>query len=206
MITTTTSIDTVTLEVTDPAATLAFHAALGLDDRIQVRASDTPTEGFRGFSLSLIAPQPGNVDGLFDAATGAGATVLKAPKKTLWGYGAVVQAPDGTVWKFATSSKKDREPATKAFDDLVLLLGATDVKASKRFYVERGFSVDKAFGGKYVQFDAAPGDIGLALYGRPALAKDVGLDAAGAGSHRIAVASAAGEFTDPDGFVWEAGA
>ena len=43
----------------------------------------------------------------------------------------------------------------------------------------------------------------LALYSRKALAKDAGVAPDGDGSHRIAVASAAGAFTDPDGFVWE---
>ena len=206
MTTTMTSIATVTLEVTDPTATLAFHAALGLDDRIRVRASDAPTDGFRAFSLSLVVAQPGNVDLLFAAATDAGATVLKPAKKSLWGYGGVVQAPDGTIWKFATSSKKDRSRATTTFEDIVLLLGVADVKASKQFYVEQGLSVDKGFGSKYVQFDGAPGDVKLALYGRQALAKDVGVDEAGTGSHRIAIASPAGEFVDPDGFTWESDA
>lgn len=204
MLTATTSIHAVILEVTDPAAAVAFHEALGLDNRIQFRAGDAPTEGFRAFSLSLVAPQPANVDCLVAAATQAGATVLKAPKKSLWGYSAVVRAIDGTIWKFATSSKKDSEPASKDVDDIVLLLGAADVKASKRFYVERGMAVDKGFGSKYVQFDAASGDVKLALYGRQALAKDVGVDAAGTGSHRIALTSAAGAFVDPDGFTWEA--
>lgn len=30
---------------------------------------------------------------------------LKPAKKGFWGYGAVVQAPEGTIWKVATSSK-----------------------------------------------------------------------------------------------------
>lgn len=201
-----TSISNVTLEVTDAAAAQAFHTALGVDDRILVRRADAPTEGFRAFSLSLVAAQPGNVDVLFRAATDAGATVLKPAKKSLWGYGGVVQAPDGTIWKFATSSKKDSAPASADHDDIVLLLGASDVKASKRFYVDRGLSVDKGFGSKYVQFDAAPGDIKLALSGRDALAKDVGVSAAGTGSHRVAIASPTGAFVDPDGFVWESDA
>lgn len=160
-----TSISAVTLEVTDPVAAAAFHSALGLDDRIQVRQSDASTTGFRGFSLSLLVAQPANVDLLFAAATAAGATVLKPVKKSLWGYGGIVQAPDGTVWKFATSSKKDSAPASMDYDELVLLIGAADVKASKRFYVDQGMGVDKSFGSKYVQFDAAPGDVKLALYG-----------------------------------------
>lgn len=53
----------------------------------------------------------------------------------MWGYGGVVQAPDGAIWKVATSAKKDTGPATRKVDKIVLLMGATDVAASKRFYV-----------------------------------------------------------------------
>ena len=35
----------------------------------------------------------------------------------------------------------------------MLLLGVADVKASKRFYVDRGLAVGKSFGSKYVEFD-----------------------------------------------------
>lgn len=43
----------------------------------------------------------------------------------------------------------------------------------------------------------------FALYGRRALAKDAGVPEEGTGSHRLAIASDAGAFTDPDGFTWE---
>ena len=64
-----------------------------------------------------------------------------------------MQAPDGTIWKVATSTKKDSAPATRAFDQLVLLLGVSDVAASKRFYVDQGLAVARSFGRKYVEFD-----------------------------------------------------
>ena len=80
--------------------------------------------------------QPATVDGLVDAALDAGATVLKPAAKSLWGYGGVVQAPDGTIWKIATSAKKDTGPATRQIDEIVLLLGVADVAASKQFYVD----------------------------------------------------------------------
>jgi hypothetical protein len=54
------------------------------------------TDGFRGFTLSLVVSQPATVDGLSGAALDAGATPLKPAAKSLWGYGGVVQAPDGT--------------------------------------------------------------------------------------------------------------
>lgn len=198
-----TSFASVTLEVPDPTAAEAFYKAFGLGPFVNVRASDAPTTGFRGFALSLVASQPGNVDALIAAALDAGATILKPATKGFWGYGGVVCAPDGTICKIATSNKKDTGPAAPAIDEVTLLLGVADVKASKRFYVERGLGVAKSFGGKYVQFDTTSA-VTLALYPRRALAKDTGVPQEGAGSHRIVLGGAAGSFSDPDGFVWEA--
>ncbi len=88
----------------------------------------------------------------------------------------MVQDADGVIWKLATSAKKDKGPATRKIDDLVLLIGAADLGASKRFYVERGLSVKRSFPGRYVEFDAPAGGIKLALYpGRAGLAKDAGV-------------------------------
>jgi hypothetical protein len=85
----------------------------------------------------------------------------------------------------------------------VLLLGCADVAATKQFYVERGLTVARGFGSKYVEFAAPASHIKLALYKRRALAKDAGVPPEGTGSHRIAITSDAGTFTDPDGFAWE---
>jgi catechol 2,3-dioxygenase-like lactoylglutathione lyase family enzyme len=197
-----TSIDRLTLEVPDPDAAGAFYAdAFGLGDRVTVRAADRPTSGFRGFTLSLVVAGPATVDGFIDAALDAGATPLKPPKKSFWGYGGVVQAPDGAIWKVATSSKKNSGPATRQIDELVLLLGVADVAASKRFYAGRGLEVARSFGRKYVEFATA--QVKLALYGRRALARDAGVSPDGSGSHRIIIGSDAGPFDDPDGFAWE---
>jgi catechol 2,3-dioxygenase-like lactoylglutathione lyase family enzyme len=199
------SLDSVTLEVPDAAAAEAFYAAaFGLGGKVRVRAAEAPTSGFRGFTLSLVVSQPSTVDSLIGTAVDNGATVLKPAKKGFWGYGGVVRAPDGTIWKVATSSKKDTGPATRQVDDVVLLLGVEDVKASKRFYTERGLAVAKSFGGKYVEFDTPSSPVKLALYGRGAAAKDAGVSPDGDGSHQIAIGSDAGPFTDPDGFTWEA--
>jgi predicted lactoylglutathione lyase len=200
-----TTIESVTLDVTDPAAAGRFHAAaFGLDTRIRVRASAEPTTGFRGFILALTVSQPGTVNSLIGTALGAGATTLKPAAKSLWGYGGVVQAPDGTIWKIATSAKKDTGPATRQIDEFVLLLGVADVAASKRFYAEQGLTVAKSFGRMYAEFDAGTGPVKLALYRRRALAKDVGVSPDGTGSHRIMIGGDAGTFTDPDGFAWAA--
>jgi len=197
------SIDSITLEVADVAAAERFYdAAFGLGDLLHFRASDAPTTGFRGFTLSLIVGQPSTVSSLIDSAVAAGATTLKPVEKSLWGYGGSVQAPDGTIWKVATSAKKEIGPATRDVDKIVLLLGAEDVGASKRIYVDRGLTVGKSFG-SYVDFAMPSSPIGLGLYKRRALAKDAGVPAEGSGSHRLIVNSGAESFTDPDGFTWQ---
>lgn len=55
-----TSFASVTLEVPDPAATNAFYTAFGLGAFVNVRSSEAPTTGFRGFALSLVVSQPGD--------------------------------------------------------------------------------------------------------------------------------------------------
>ena len=201
----TAAITSVTLEGPDPAAAGAFcRAAFGLGDQVRFRASDAPTTGFRGFTLSLTVPQPADVRSFVDAAVDAGATVLKPVSESVLGYGGVVQAPDGAIFKVATSSKKDTGPVVRDVERLVLLLGVRDVKATKRFYVEQGLAVAKSFGSKYVEFDTSGSPIKLALYGRRALAKDAGVALEGTGSHRIVIVGDAEPFTDPDGFTWEA--
>jgi hypothetical protein len=199
-------IESLTLEVADEAASQAFYeSALGLGDQFRARATDTPSTGFRGFTISLVVGQPSTVDSLQETALGGGAKSLKPAEKGMWGYGAVVQDADGVIWKLATSAKKNKGAATREIDDLVLLIGAADMGASKRFYVERGLTVKRSFLNRYVEFDAPAGGIKLALYpGRAGLAKDAGVSPDGGGSHGIAMKSPAGEFSDPDGFAWEA--
>ncbi|MGV9817293.1 glyoxalase [Nocardia xishanensis] len=199
-----TTIDSVILGVPDPTAAAAFYdAAFGIGDKVRVRASEAATTGFRGYILSLVVSQPSTVDSLVGTALGAGATTLKPAKKSFWGYGGVVQAPDGAIWKIATSAKKDTGPATREIDDFVVLLGVENVKATKQFYVDRGLAVGKSFGSKYVEFDTPPSSVKLALYGRRAAAKDAGVSPEGAGSHRIVIAGGLGAFSDLDGFEWE---
>jgi predicted lactoylglutathione lyase len=199
------TINTITLDVADTAAAEHFYrTAFGVDDRLRFRAAEEPTTGFRGFTLSLTVSQPSTVDALVTAALELGATALKPAAKSFWGYGAVVQAPDGTIWKVATSAKKDTGPATRQIDQVVLLLGVEDVAASKRFYVDQGLTVGKSFARVYVEFEAGTSPVKLALYRRRALAKDAGVPPEGTGSHRVMIGGDAGTFTDPDGFAWEA--
>ena len=106
-----TTIDSITLGATDPEASARFYRdAFDLDDRVRTVATDAATDGFRAFTVSLVAPQPANVTALFDAAVAAGAHILEPLAKSLWGFGGVVQAPDGAIWNLATSTKKDTAP------------------------------------------------------------------------------------------------
>lgn len=199
------AITSVSLGVSDPTAAAAFYAtAFGLGDTVRFHASDAPTDGFRGFTLSLVVAQPSAVDSLVGTALDGGATTLKPVGKSFWGYGGVVQTPDGTIVKVASSTKKNAGPATRQINDVVLLLGVANVRASKQFYVEHGLAVARSFGSKYVEFDTQGSPITLALYSRRAAAKDAGVNPTGSGSHRLVVNGAAGLFTDPDEFVWEA--
>ena len=197
-------ITTLVVEAEDTAAAEAFYKeAFDLGDTLRVRESQEPTAGFRGFTISLVVSQPSTVDALVRSALDAGATEVKPVKKSFWGCGGVVQAPDGTIWKVASSSKKDTRPANRDVDEVVLLLGVEDVKATKEFYVGRGFAVGKSFGSKYVEFDTPGATVKLALYSRAAAAKDAGVPSEGSGSHRLVIGADAGGFADPDGFVWE---
>jgi predicted lactoylglutathione lyase len=154
-------------------------------------------------SIDTITLEVADLNALIDAALEAGATALKPAAKSFWGYGGVVQAPDGTIWKVATSAKKDTGPATRQVDDIVLLLGAGDIAASKQFYIARGLTVAKSFSRMYVEFATGSSALKLALYRRRALAKDAGVSPDGTGSHRIALGGAAEPFTDLDGFAWD---
>ncbi|MDH3009263.1 glyoxalase [Gordonia alkanivorans] len=199
-----TNINALTLEVPDLSAAEVFYdKAFGLGDRLRFRVAESPSQGFRGFVISLVVADPTVVDSFLEPAVDAGATVLKPARRSFWGYGGVVQAPDGTIWKVAGSSKKPTGAPARRADDLVLLLGVDDVAATKQFYVERGFTVGKSYGRKYVEFESDPNSVKLALYGRKAAAKDAGVDPAGAGSHLLVIGGDAGQFSDPDGFTWE---
>jgi uncharacterized glyoxalase superfamily protein PhnB len=109
--------------VDDPTSAGAFYSvAFGLGSQVCPRASEAATSGFRGFTLNLGVSQPATVNGLISTALHAGATQLRPATKSPWGYGGVVQAPDGTIWKVATASRRDTGPATRQIDGIALLL------------------------------------------------------------------------------------
>jgi predicted lactoylglutathione lyase len=197
------TIEFVTIEVADTTVADDFYtAAFGLGNRVRVGASQAPTTGFRGFTMPLVVPRPAVVNSLIDSALAAGATAVKAAAKSLWGYGGIVQAPDGTIWTVASSSKKDTGPASRQIDAIVLQVGVADVAASKQFYLDHNFTVAKSYGRNYVEFET--GAVKLSLNKRRALAKTAGVSPDGTGSHRLLIASNAGTFSDPDGLAWKA--
>lgn len=189
------SIDTLTLDVADAAAARTFYdAAFGasFDTSVLDLRESAPAPGFRGFTLSLVMAQPGDVTAVYDAALAAGGRAIKPVTKSLWGYGGTLAAPDGTIWKIACSAKKDSAPVTRACQDLVLLLGCDDVAATKQHYVAQGMAIARSFGKKYVEFESGGGAVKLALYGRKALAKDAGVPDDGQGQQGIAIGVASG--------------
>ena len=108
-------IDSITLGAADPEASARFYRdAFDLDGRVRTTMTDAATDGFRGYTVSLVASQPANVTALFDAAVAAGAAILKPLAKSLWGFGGVVQAPDGAIWNLATSGGEFRRAVVEA--------------------------------------------------------------------------------------------
>ncbi|WP_407565484.1 glyoxalase [Streptomyces sp. 184] len=195
----------VIIEAAEPDAAEQFYTSgLAMDGQVRVQGSEEPTSGFRGFTMSLIVGQPADANALVDTSVEAGATTVKPPKKSLWGYGGVVKAPDGTVWTVASKSKKDSGPATGKIEQIVLQLAVEDVKASKQFYVDRGFEATKSYGGKYVEFADPAAPVAFSLYKRADLAKVAGVPPEGSGSHRLKIVAETEAFTDPDGFEWVA--
>ncbi|CAL9481680.1 hypothetical protein SUDANB121_03066 [Nocardiopsis dassonvillei] len=201
-----TNIASITLAAADTEAADRFYAAVGLGGRVRARTAAEPSTGFRGFTLSLVTSQPADVDALVEAALAAGATAVKPATRSMWGYGAVLQGPDGVVWQAATSARKNTGPATRDIDEVVLLLGVEDIAATKRFYTGRGMTVSKSFARSYAEFDAGSGAVKLALYRRRALARTVGVAPEGTGPHGLLIGGGIGACTDPDGFAWEAAA
>ncbi|MEV3874856.1 VOC family protein [Streptomyces sp. NPDC049906] len=145
------------------------------------RADAEPTWSFRGCVMTVVVAQPSGVRSVLDAAVEGGATVLKPARKSLFGaFSAVYRAPDGSVWKVAAPTGKDRGPATEPVvpTETVAILGVADVKAAGAFYAALGVKSDKAYR-HYADFHPGPGACRLALMPRRTLAKDAGVDDGG---------------------------
>ena len=189
----------------DPAAAEAFYAAaFDLGDQVSVRAADSADDRLpRVHAVARRVPaghrgQPRRHRprrGRHDAEAG-GEELLglrrRRPgpgRRDLEGRDVVEEGPG---------------PGDPEIDDIVLLLGVADVKATKQFYVDAVWTWGRASAASTSSSTPPSSQVKLALYGRRALAKDAGVPPEGTGSHRIAIVSDAGPFTDPDGFEWEA--
>lgn len=88
------SLEFVTLGVADPAAAERFYSAAFDEDKlVRLQASEEPTTGFRGYTMSLIVARPADAEGLIAATLDAGAPTLKAAEKSLWATAAWPRPP-----------------------------------------------------------------------------------------------------------------
>jgi catechol 2,3-dioxygenase-like lactoylglutathione lyase family enzyme len=170
----------VSLGLGEHAAPLGLYTNGALASDAQVKPDG---DGFRGFTISYLVEAPAAVDLVVETAVAAGARVIKPAKKSIWGgYGGVLEAPDGAIWKIVTPAKKGG-PITEipAPTDVPVLIGVADVKASVTFYESLGLPVRKSYGGKYADFVSGDGTSTLGLYPWEALAKDAGVPPEGNG-------------------------
>ena len=221
-------VNAVELAAGDPAAAAGFYAALFDTGGVTPVTDGTIGSGFGGAVLGAVVPHAGDVRAVIDSARAAGATVLKEPKKRLFGeYAGVFRAPDGALWKITAGSRKDRGGATLPVrpTETAVYLGVASPKASKKFYEALGMRAEHDYGNTFVGFHHAEGAPRLGLMTRAALAKDAAVDPAGSGPSGVvpvyaadgrtdadrllaAVAAAGGTvgtgdgFTDPDGQPW----
>ncbi|WBC07589.1 VOC family protein [Micromonospora sp. CA-248089] len=207
--------DVITIGATDPQAAHAFYKSVFLptgvehrDERVELdlhgvaQLAVCPSEalaaeanvepkapGYRGYVLTYIVDQPSEVRSILDAAAQHGASVLKPAKKAMFaGFSGVFQAPDGAVWKLASSEKKDTGPAqeTPVPSEVGVLLGVADTKASTAFYQALGMTVDRDYGSKYIDFKPTSGGCRLGLMDGGMLAKDAGVKESGGAGFRAA--------------------
>ena len=96
-----TTIESVTIEVSDPTAAAAFYtAAFDLSELVGVRATEAPTTGFRGFTMSLVVSQPSTVDSLIGTAL---------DRIVIGSEVGAFTDPDGFAWE--TASVQVRDPS-----------------------------------------------------------------------------------------------
>lgn len=192
--------------VGDRSTIVDLHGAGQLEVRqISALAADLgtnpATRGFRGYVLSAIVGQPGDVKALLEAATAGGATVVKPAKKEFFGeFTAVYQAPDGAVWKLAAASKKDTAPVGNPPKptETAVYLGVASPKASKAFYQALGMRADRDYGDKFIDFTIANGSCRLGLLPRKGLAKDAAVDERGDGFSALLLTHGAASTGDVD--------
>ncbi len=164
------TIGSVTLDVPDTSAAKSFYNQRGSTPRVRRRGADAGT-GFRGYTLSLVVSSRTSWTRSSSrtrrrrhrSETGEEESVGVRRRRT---------GPRRGDLEGRDVVKKNTGPAERRFDDIVLLLGVDDVKASKQFYVDRGLEVAKSYGRKYVEFATEPGTVNWRCTGVAPLAKD----------------------------------
>ena len=199
-----TSIDSVTLEVPDPAAADAFYtAAFGLGDQLGLRASEAPTTGFRGFTLSLVVSQPATVDGLIGAALDAGATALKPAKK---GSGATAASSVPRTGRSGRSRRRRRRTPARPLGRSTTSCSCWESRTSPRASGSTSTAAWRCARASAASTSSSPPrrrtsswrSTGAGPWPRTPASPRTAPDRTGSSS------AAAGPFTDPDGFAWEA--
>jgi uncharacterized protein len=78
------------------------NSSLANDVNPSIDAAETPSGGFRGFTLSQNLGSRAEVDALFATLSSAGVTILKEPHEVFWGgYSGYFADPDGNPWEVA---------------------------------------------------------------------------------------------------------
>ncbi|MGO2172679.1 MAG: hypothetical protein ACTH3H_15540 [Micrococcaceae bacterium] len=168
----------------DMHGTGRFELAPTPPDADGTGAEDVSSQ-FPGYVVTYALAQPSEVQAVMDAAARAGAQVLKPAKKALFGsFSGSFRAPDGSVWKVAADSSKNKgeTPAVPRPTEISIILGVKDPKASRTFYHALGMTTDRDYGNKYIDFQPQQGMVRLCLMPRAVLAKDVGIDDPGNGA------------------------
>jgi uncharacterized protein len=78
------------------------NSSLANDVNPSIDAAETPSGGFRGFTLSQKIGSRAEVDALFATLSSAGVTILKQPNEVFWGgYSGYSADPAGNPWEVA---------------------------------------------------------------------------------------------------------
>ena len=118
-----------------------LHGRLRARRHVGVRDSEAPTTASAGSRCRSWCPSRAPSTASSARPSTPAPPTLKPADEELLGLRRRRAGPGRDDLEVATSSKKDTGPATRDVDDVVLLLGVADVKASKQFYVERGLAV-----------------------------------------------------------------
>ncbi|WP_423057270.1 VOC family protein [Brevibacterium linens] len=167
-------------------------------------APEGASSPFPGYVVTYALAQPSEVQAVMDAAASAGAQVLKPAKKALFGsFSGSFRAPDGSIWKVAADSNKNKGEAVAVPrpTEISIILGVKDPKASRTFYQALGLKTDRDYGNKYIDFQPQQGASRLCLMQRGVLAKDVGINDPGDGTGGLTLSHRAETSEDIDQLI-----